>query len=53
LSTSDYSSDERVVEDHQHGGWHARPVDHDHTGAAGVRAATAEQAIAMVIGPPA
>ncbi len=45
--------DWEVVPDRWRGGWHARPVDHDHTGAAGVWAATAEQAIEMVIGPPA
>lgn len=45
--------DWEVVEDQQRGGWHAHPVDHDRTGASGVWAATAEQAIAMVIGPPA
>jgi hypothetical protein len=45
--------DWEVLPDLQYGGWHARPVDHEQTGAAGVRAGTAEQAIQMVIGPPA
>ena len=45
--------DWEVVPDRQHGGWHARPVDQDRTGAPGLWAATAAQAIEMVIGPPA
>jgi hypothetical protein len=45
--------DWEVVPDRQRGGWHARPVDHQRTGAAGGRAETAAQAIEMVIGPPA
>ncbi len=43
-------SDWEVVADRQRGGWHARPVDRDQTG---VWADTAEEAVEMVIGPPA